>query len=153
MAKRIVKWTLDGSSLKLYKVINEKESELKSTYDMEELFEDFNSFNPVQKHTVVYGVKQILSDTGASDKGDADGKIESADSRWADLKAGKVVGERTNSTGAAEERRIGKLFKATANSAVISMESLMAKKLAYPATFTAEEDAKLKELLQRAYNL
>ena len=151
MAKRLVRWELNNSTLKMIRVIGEgeKTTELPVEFDLTKLFPDFANFTDVQKQLVAYGVKQKLSDTGASKVGDFGGKIKVAKTRWADLLAGKWQGERVNATGATAARTIAKKIKEASN--VVSLEGLVVKKqmAALPGfpEFTAEDQKKLDELL------
>jgi hypothetical protein len=84
-------------------------------------------------------------DCGASEVGNAGGKIANAKKTFADLVAGKWTGERTNSTGAAENKRV--VSEAKIASQVISLEGLIVKKTLYPATFTKADQEKLDDFL------
>jgi hypothetical protein len=146
MAKRIVKWTLDGSILKLHKYLNEtSDVELQAEFNVIDIFPEFMGQTDVQKYLNINGIKQRLMDCGASEVGNADGKVVNAKKIWAELLAGKITGERVNATGSAENKRI--VSEVKASSKVISLEGLMIKKIAFPATFTAEDQVKLDEFL------
>ena len=147
MAKRIVKWSLDGTILKLSKPLSDPKSiaVIEAEFDLVALFPDFANLTDVQKQLIVYGTKQKLMDTGASDIGDSDGKVKSAKSKWAELLEGKWTGDRINSTGAAENKRIVNEVKTA--SQVISLQGLLLKKVAYPDKFTADDEIKLNEFL------
>lgn len=149
MAKRIVKWTLDGVVLNLHKYTEtENKIELVQGFDLTNIFENFGGMDDVQKQCVVNGVKQKLSDSGASNIGDLDGKIASAKETWDNLLNGKWTGDRINSTGASENKKVAGMAKEM--SKVVSLEGLMVKKALYPSTFTAEDAAKLAELIAYA---
>jgi hypothetical protein len=147
MAKRVVKWTLDGMILKLSKALEDPKSEvvIEAEFDLAKLFPSFIEYSEVQKQLVVYGTKQKLMDSGASDIGDGMTKIQSAKAKWAELLEGKWSGDRVNATGAAENKRIVSEVKEATK--VVSLQGLMLKKLVYPATFTEEDEAKLQEFL------
>jgi len=152
MAKRLIRWELNDSILKMVRIVGEgeKTTELPVEFDLTKLFPNFNKFTEVQRQLVVYGVKQKLSDTGASKVGDFGSKIKAAKDRWADLLAGKWQGERVNATTNA--KTLAKKVKET--SQVISLEGLVMKKqlaqLPGQPEFTAEDQAKLDEFLKLA---
>ena len=146
MSKRIVRWTLDNSILKLSKVIGSSETAIiEAEFDVSKLFPEFLNMSDVQKQMIVFATKQKLMDTGASQVGDADGKISSAKSKFAELLAGKWTGDRVNATGAQENKRI--LNEVKEASKAITLEGLLMKKVVFPATFTPEDEAKLQSFL------
>jgi hypothetical protein len=146
MAKRIVKWSLDGSILKLAKQIGENETAvIEAEFDVSKLYELYEEFNDCQKQIIIYAVKQKLMDSGASAVGEFEGKVLAAKEKWNDLLAGKWTGDRVNATGAAENKRVAAEAKDIAK--VVSLEGLIVKKQLYPSTFTAEDQAKLDEFL------
>jgi hypothetical protein len=152
MAKRLVKWSLDVNTLKMAKALEDPKAtaEILAEFDLVLLYPTFADMTDVQKQVVVYGVKQKLMDTGSSDVGDARSKVQSAKDSWDDLLAGKWKGDRVNATGAAEDKRIAGLVKQTMASPVVSFNSLMMKKLAFPETFTAEDEDKLQSFMEEA---
>jgi hypothetical protein len=153
MAKRIIKWTLDNTTLNMHKyvgTVNGKENatELICGFELVELFPDFTTMADIQKQVIVYGIKQKLMDKGASEIADTEGKIVSAKNKFADLVAGKWSGDRTNATGAAEDKRAFSELKTLTKE--VSMNGLMMKRLMYPATFTDDDETKLQEFINRA---
>ena len=149
MAQRIVKWTLDNTVLKLSKYTDDKEATLiiEAEFDLRDLQDVME--DPENKdftmQALTFMAKQKLMDSGANAIGDFGGKILAAKNRWKELLEGKWTGERVNATGAAETKRLVKEAKEA--SKVISLEGLSVKKLLYPSTFTAEDEAKLQELI------
>ena len=112
MAKRIVKWTVDGSMLKLSKALENNENvKIEAEFDLTKIFPLFNEMTDVQQQAVTFGIRQKLMDTGASEIGNADGKITSAKKQWEQLLAGKWAGERVNGTGASENKKIATTIK------------------------------------------
>ena len=148
LVKRLVKWNLDGSVLKLAKALEDPKAVaiIEAEFDLVKLFPDYDTLNDVQKHLIVYGVKQNLMDQGASEVGDSKGKIANAKAKWEELLAGKISSPRINATGAAENKRIAGEVKEQAK--VISLQGLMMKKIAFPTTFTAEDEERLQEFLE-----
>jgi hypothetical protein len=144
MKVRLVKWTVDGNILKVHRIIGES-TIIEAEFDLAELFPAINDMTDVQKQLVIYATKQKLMDCGASEIGNAGGKIANAKKTWADLVAGKWSGERTNSTGASENKRVANEAKTA--SQVVSLEGLIVKKTLYPATFTKEDQEKLDSFL------
>lgn len=142
MAERLLEWTVnDNRILSMNKYNSDKEAEVETlaTFDMNELPEDM--INAV----LAYGMKQKLADSGASATGDAIGKKDAAIKKFDELKDGKWVGERVNSTGGAENKRM--LTTAKTMSKVVSLEGLMAKNMFYPDTMTEEDHKKLAEFM------
>jgi len=144
MKIRLVKWTVDGNVLKVSRIIG-TEAVIEAEFNLIEIFPSFNEMTDVQKQLTIYAVKQKLMDCGASEVGNAGGKIANAKKTFADLVAGKWTGERTNSTGAAENKRV--VSEAKIASQVISLEGLIVKKTLYPATFTKADQEKLDDFL------
>jgi hypothetical protein len=99
-----------------------------------------------QSQIIVYGVKQKLMDVGASEVAEADGKVTAAKKKWDELLAGKWEGERVNSTGAAENKRVMSEIKKVTEAT--TMSGLLIKQTLYPDKFTAEDQAKLDEFIQ-----
>lgn len=145
MAKRIVKWTVDGNVLKLSKVIGSEEvAVVEAEFDIIKFFPDFEKFTDVQKQFSMFGLKQKLMDCGA-DVSTLDGKVSSAKTKWQELLDGKWTGERVNGTGAAENKAI--LANVKTASKEVTLQGLLMKKVAFPATFTPEDEVKLQEFL------
>jgi len=152
MAQRIVKWTLDGSVLKLSKYTDDKEAALiiEAEFNIKDFVDTINKpeNSDFTAQALTYLLKQKLMDSGASNVGDFGGKILAAKNRWKELLEGKWTGERTNATGAAENKKLINNVKSI--SKVISLEGLIMKKTLYPNTFTPEDEAKLQELMEAA---
>lgn len=152
MAQRIVKWTLDGSILKLSKYTDDKEAALiiEAEFNIKDFVDTINKpeNSDFTAQALTYLLKQKLMDSGASNVGDFGGKILAAKNRWKELLEGKWTGERTNATGAAENKKLINNVKSI--SKVISLEGLIMKKTLYPTTFTPEDEAKLQELMAAA---
>ena len=152
MAQRIVKWTLDGSILKLSKYTDDKEAALiiEAEFNIKDFVDTINKpeNSDFTAQALTYLLKQKLMDSGASNVGDFGGKILAAKNRWKELLEGKWTGERTNATGAAEDKKLINNVKSI--SKVISLEGLIMKKTLYPNTFTPEDEAKLQELMEAA---
>jgi len=152
MAQRIVKWTLDGTILKLSKYTDDKEAALiiEAEFNIKDFVDTINKpeNSDFAAQALTYLLKQKLMDSGASNVGDFGGKILAAKNRWKELLEGKWTGERTNATGAAENKRLINNVKSI--SKVVSLEGLIMKKTLYPNTFTPEDEAKLQELMEAA---
>ena len=147
MAKRIVKWTRDNAILHMAKSLEDPKAtaEILADFDLTKLFPTFLEMNDVQKELVVYGTKQKLMDVGASEIAEVAGKVEAAKKKWDELLAGKWSGDRVNSTGAAENKRI--LAEVKDGAKAETLQGLMLKKLAFPTTFTEADEAKLQSFL------
>ena len=152
MAQRIVKWTLDGTILKLSKYTDDKEAALiiEAEFNIKDFVDTINKpeNSDFTAQALTYLLKQKLMDSGASNVGDFGGKILAAKNRWKELLEGKWTGERTNATGAAEDKKLINNVKSI--SKVVSLEGLIMKKTLYPNTFTPEDEAKLQELMEAA---
>lgn len=150
MAKRIVKWTLDRSILKMSKALEDPKADavILAEFDLTKIYPTFNEMTVVQSQVIVYGIKQKLMDVGASEIAQVGGKVTAAKKKWDELLAGKWEGERVNGTGAAENRRVVSEVKKA--SEAVSMSGLIIKRTLYPDKFTAEDKAKLDELLLEA---
>lgn len=152
MAQRIVKWTLDGTILKLSKYTDDKEAALiiEAEFNIKDFVDTINKpeNSDFAAQALTYLLKQKLMDSGASNVGDFGGKILAAKNRWKELLEGKWTGERTNATGAAEDKKLVNNVKSI--SKVVSLEGLIMKKTLYPNTFTPEDEAKLQELMEAA---
>jgi hypothetical protein len=148
MAKRIVKWTLDGAILKLGKALEDPKAtaEILAEFDLTKLYPTFNEMSVVQSQIIVYGVKQKLMDVGANEIGEVGGKVTRAKTKWDELLAGKWEGERVNSTGAAENKRV--IAEVKKASEAVTMSGLLIKQTLYPDKFTEEDQTKLDEFIQ-----
>jgi hypothetical protein len=148
--KRLVKWSLDKSVLKLSKSLEDPKAiaVIEAEFDLILIYPDFLSFTEVQQQLIVYGTKQKLMDVGAGDIGDGQSKIGSAKTKWNELLEGKWAGERVNSTGAAENKRV--LAETKEASKAVTLEGLIIKRTLYASTFTVEDAAKLEEFLSIA---
>jgi hypothetical protein len=153
MAKRLIKWTLDGSILKVSKHLEDPKAVavIEAEFDLLKLYPTYNEMTQVQQYGIHYGIKQILSDTGASENV-SESKIKNAKDRWQELLDGKITGVRINATGAAENKKTLNAIKEA--SKVVSMEGLIIKKAmsALPGQepFTEEDEKKLEELMEVA---
>jgi hypothetical protein len=147
MAKRIVKWSLDNTILKLSKALEDPKAtaEIMAEFDLAKLFPTFTEMTIVQRQVVVYGVKQKLMDVGAGEIAEVEGKVQRAKTKFQELLDGKWEGERVNATGAADNKRIVSEVKEAAKA--VTLQGLMMKKIAFPGTFTTEDEAKLQEFL------
>lgn len=147
MAKRLIHWTLTGATLVMEKALEDPKATavIMAQFDLTRLFPEFLEMTDTQKQLVVYGTKQKLSDSGASEVGTPEGKVESAKKQFEDLVAGKWKGERVNATHAAEDRKLlGELKKA---SEAVTLQGLLLKQAMKPTEFTADDQAKLDEFL------
>lgn len=154
MAKRQVKWTLDGTVLKLAKALEDPKAVavIEAEFDLTLIYPTFREMNDVQQQGIVKGMKEKLSDSGASEKANPLGKIAQAKETWQELLDGKWKGERVNSTGAAEDRAKMKKIK-EAIAGPVTLTSLILKQTAEPEKFTAEDQAKLDELMAAAVKI
>lgn len=148
MAKRIVKWSLDGSVLKMAKALDDPKAtaEVFAEFDLTKLYPTFKEMSVVQSQVIVYGIKQKLMDVGASEIAEIGGKVTAAKKKFAELLAGKWEGERINSTGAAENRRV--IAEVKKASEAVTLQGLLIKQTLYPEKFTEEDKTKLEEFLQ-----
>ena len=147
MAKRVVKWVLNGSIMSLLKPSEDPKGDavLQADFDLTKLFSNFAQMTEIQQQIIGYGIKQKLMDTGASEIADVEGKVSRAKAKFSELIAGKWSGDRVNSTGAAENKRIVSEVKKSAE--VVSLQGLMMKKIAFPDKFTPEDEKKLQEFM------
>lgn len=152
MAKRIVKWSLDGSVLKMSKAIGEAAvgepksvTEIFAEFDLTKLYPTFNEMTVVQSQVIVYGIKQKLMDVGANEIAQIDGKVTAAKKKWNELLEGKWEGERINSTGASENKRVITEIKKAAEA--VTLQGLLIKQTVYPDKFTEEDRTKLAEFM------
>jgi hypothetical protein len=147
MAKRIVKWSLDGSILKMSRPIEDPKAvaEVFAEFDLTKLYPTFKEMTVVQSQIIVYGVKQKLMDCGASEVGAVDGKVTAARKKWDELLAGRWEGERVNSTGASENKRV--IAEVKKASEAVTLQGLLIKQTLYPEKFTPEDQMKLEEFL------
>lgn len=149
MAKRIIDWTLDDNGvLSLNRYNSDKDAEIESlkTFDLVKLYPNWTDYNEVQKHLIEYGVKQKLADAGASEIGDADGKVEKATELFGYFLENKLHGARVNASS--DDKKRLKSMKTAAK--VVSLDGLMAKKLLAPDQFTEADQAKLDEFMEMA---
>ena len=146
MAKRIIDWTLDRSSLIIGEYVDSETTATElERFDVEKLFPMFQKFNPVQRFLTIYGLKQKLADCGSSVKTAVE-KAESAKNKFEELVKvgdGEMVSSRSNGTGV--KVKVRKMNELTEKTKVISYEGLMLKKLAFADTFTEEDEKKLQE--------
>jgi len=147
MAKRIVRWTVDGSILKMSKSLEDPKAvaEIKAEFDLKEFFPGFPEFNDAQQQGIVFMVKQKLMDVGANEIANLDGKVTAAKKKWEELLAGKWDGERVNGTGAAENKRVIAAVKQA--SEAVTLQGLLIKQTLYPDKFTEEDREKLAEFM------
>jgi len=154
MGKRLVKWTLDGSILKLSKHLEDPkaEAEIEAEFDLEELMLAIDEAEDFKIQAFAYLAKQRMMDTGANEIGDSDGKVTAAKKRWTELVEGKWTAERVNATGKAANKRIASAVSEKAK--VVSLEGLVIKKamagLPGQPAFTEEDATKLDEFFQIA---
>ena len=148
MAKRIISWKNEGSTLFCGKVVEGSEVvNFTERFNLEELFPGFNTFTLVQKYISFYGTKQILADCGSGEK-EFSGKMVVAKKKWQDMCLGKVTGERSNGTGKAEDKRLAGVAKEAMKA--VTLEGLLIKKVLNPGLFTEQDEAKLHEFMQAA---
>jgi hypothetical protein len=158
MAKKLVKWSLDGSILKLSKIVEGDAKntliEIEAEFDMAKLLkvlfvQTWEAITDAGKQAFVYAIKQKLMDTGASEVGQVGGKIQRAKDKYAELLKGKWTGDRVNATGVSENKKMLASMKET--SKVVSLEGLIMKKAMakFPGqeSFTEADETKLQELL------
>jgi hypothetical protein len=160
MAKRIIAWREEKGILEAGEWVKEDAEEgvfisFTEEFDLSDLFAvcdsegyeiQFDQMNKVQKHLIVYGVKQKLADAGSAEK-TFEGKMELAKKKWELFLKGELTGERSNSTGtAANKKAVANAKKA---SEVVSLEGLITKKAVFPDSFTEEDQEKLDEFLAR----
>ena len=147
MAKRIVKWSLDGATLKMAKALEDPKAtaEILAEFDLTKLYPTFGEMTVVQSQVIVYGIKQKLMDVGASEIAEVSGKVTAAKKKWDELLAGKWEGERINSTGAAENKRV--IAEVKKASEAVTLQGLLIKQTLYPDKFTEEDKTKLGEFL------
>ncbi len=153
MAKRLIDWKVEGSVLVMGKYVDaDTPSEMLERFEMSTLFpteEDegcgFGMLTEVQQFIFVYGLKQKLADAGSAEK-DANAKALIAREKFDLFAEGKIGSPRANGTGAKENKRIAENVRKAVE--VVSLEGLMMKKMAFPDTFTDEDQEKLDEFLQ-----
>jgi hypothetical protein len=150
MAKKLIDWTVDGNSLNMNRYNSDKEADVvtEHTFDISKIHTNFSEKTEVEKHHIIYGMKQLLADCGASLKGDLPGKVEAAKNLWEVWESGEKYPKRANATGGAENKRILSAVKTA--SKVVSLEGLMLKKITFPDTFTKEDQKKLNEFMKLA---
>jgi hypothetical protein len=156
MARRLVKWFLEliegKPVLKLSKALEDPKATavIEAEFPLAELFPTINEMTDVQRQLCIFAVKQKLMDSGASDIGEYQSKIGAAKDKWKELLEGKWTGERTNATGAAENKVLAGKVKEVLGSTVVSLNQLILKQMLHPETFTEEDEAKLHEFLVEA---
>jgi len=148
MAKRIVKWSLDKENLTMSKALEDPKAtaEILATFDLTKIYPTFNEMSVVQSQVIVYGIKQKLMDVGASEVAEVSGKVAAAKKKWDELLAGKWEGERVNSTGATENKRV--IAEVKKASEAVTLQGLLIKQTLYPDKFTPEDQIKLDEFVQ-----
>lgn len=148
MAKRVVKWSVDGSILKMSKHLEDPKAvaEIKAEFDLKAFFPGFAEFNDAQQQGIIYMTKQKLMDVGANEIANLDGKVTAAKKKWAELLAGKWEGERVNGTGAAENKRV--IAEVKKASEAVTLQGLLIKQTLYPDKFTEEDAKKLAEFME-----
>lgn len=155
MAKRIVKWTLDNTVLKLSRYTDNKEATIiaEAEFDLTHLADAMAK--PENKdfamQALTYFAKQKLMDSGANEIGSFGGKVSAAKEKWTELIAGKWTGERTNATGKAEDKKAIATVKEITK--VVSLEGLTVKKVLYPNTFTEQDQIDLDRLMAAAVEI
>lgn len=163
MAKRIITWREEKGVLEAGEWVKANEDgtpgivEFVEEFDLNLLFEvcgpegelvEFSSFNKVQKHLAVYGVKQKLADAGSSEKTFA-GKMRKAKELWWRFLSGEFAVKRTGGGAvAAENKRIADAVKKGMEG--VSMQSLILKQMTNPEGFTEEDRQKLDEFILMA---
>jgi hypothetical protein len=163
MAKKLVKWSLDGSILKLSKMAEGDAKntpiEIEAEFDMAKLLkvlfiQDWQAIPDAGKQAFVYAVKQKLMDTGASEVGQVGGKMQRAKDKYAELLEGKWTGDRVNATGASENKKMLASMKELVKE--VSLNGLIMKqamsKFPGQEPFTEADEKKLQELLEVAAN-
>ena len=151
MAKRIIDWTEINGVLNLNRYDADKDAEavVLHEFNIVDLYPDFQTYNMVQRHVIVYGLKQKLADAEASEIGDEQGMVDKAVEQWGYFLEDKLHGERANSTGAADNKKAANVLKTTAK--IVSLQGLIAKQLLSqidPAVvFTSEDQDKLNEFM------
>jgi hypothetical protein len=149
MAKRIISWKLEGTKLNLCRPVQSNQAiVIEKSFDLLKIFPDFEKLTDVQRELIIYGIKQKLADAG-SQENSLDGKAVAAQDTWNDLAAGKWKGERSNGTGASENKKIATATK-TILAEGISLNGLMMKKMLTPEKFTTEEQEHLDRLMKEA---
>ena len=123
MAKRIINWKNEGSTLFCGKV--SEIVDFTHSFNLEEVYPKFNEYTPVQ---------MVL-----------------AQKKWEDMKAGRVSAERANGTGAAENKQIASTMKAAMKE--VTLQGLLVKQLLTPSLFSEEDNVKLQEFLIEAGKL
>lgn len=115
----------------------------------------YKDLNNVQRHLFEYGIKQKLADAGSQETlkahlGDRqkafDASMECARAKWGLFVKGELTGERSNSTGAKENKILATNIREAAQA--VSLEGLIAKKMMNPQNFSKEDQAKLDEFIK-----
>jgi hypothetical protein len=148
MAKRVISWKLEGTMLNLCRPVEKNVAVIiEVSFNLLEIFPDFEKLTEVQRELVVYSIKQKLSDSGSQEISSLDGKVAQAKETWADLVLGKWRGERANGTGASEDKRLAKTTKSILAEGV-SFNGLTMKKMITPEEFTEEDQMHLDRLMK-----
>ena len=150
MAKRILSWKNEGCTLFCGKAGESEVVDWTHTFNLEEIYPGFSEFTPVQKYVCFYGMKQVLADCGSQEK-DFQSKMVLAKKKWEDFKAGRVNAERSNGTGAVENKKIASEVKSLMKA--VTLEGLLIKKTLNPGLFTEEDEVKLQDFMQAAVRL
>lgn len=150
MAKRILSWKNEGCTLFCGKAGESDVVDWTNTFNLEEIYPKFGGFNSVQKYICFYGLKQVLADCGSQEKGFNE-KMILAQKKWDDFKAGRVNAERSNGTGAAENKKLASEVKNLMKA--VTLEGLLIKKTLNPGLFTEENEKKLQEFMTAAVEL
>lgn len=151
MGKRLVEWTVEGVVLKIAKKLEDEKAVavIEAEFDLAKIFPAIAEMTDVQKQSIIFGIRQKLMDTGASEIGSPDGKIAAAKKRWEELVAGKWTGERVNASARAADKKTVEAVKAATK--VVSLEGLVMKKtlagLPGYEPFTEEDQDKLDEFM------
>ena len=146
MAKRLIDWNAKTNGvLELSEYVSGEEyGKMLETFDLKKIFPQYEKLNEVQRFLIIYGTKQKLADAGSSEK-TAEDKAKAAGLKFDELVEGKLQAPRANASQVKENKRIA--GKAKEISQVVSLEGLMMKKIAFPDTFTEEDQKKLNELM------
>ena len=119
MAKQLVSWTETDGRLFMNRT-NAVPAETLAIFDIRVLFPQFPYMTDVQKYITIKGIKEGLSDSGASAK-TAEAKAENARKKWALFMDGK-----TKEKKAATESKAAKLDSLLAMSPEEALEAIKA---------------------------
>ena len=150
MAKRLIDWQLVGSELVMGKYQGSEVPALElKRFDIEKIYPDFSKMTEVQKHLVIYGLKQKLADCGSSEKV-AEEKVKLAEAKFNDLVEGRLTSVQANGTGAKAAKTLVSNMRKAAE--VVSLEGLMTRKILSQndpsIEWTDEDQVKLDEFMQ-----